>query len=86
MICGIDQNLRHFQSEHLVHAMSQKQPELSVRNCRFLRPTAIMMDTWGCSSAGRASDLHSEGQGFESPQLHFVNLERTPTISAAVLP
>ena len=25
---------------------------------------------WGCSSDGRASEWHSEGQGFDSPQLH----------------
>ncbi len=25
---------------------------------------------WGCSSPGRASDLHSEGSGFESCHLH----------------
>ena len=25
---------------------------------------------WGFSSVGRASDLHSEGQEFESPNLH----------------
>lgn len=25
---------------------------------------------WGLSSVGRASDLHSEGQEFESPSLH----------------
>ncbi len=26
---------------------------------------------WGLSLVGRASDLHSEGQEFESPSLHF---------------
>ena len=25
---------------------------------------------WGCSSVGRASEWHSEGQGFDSPYLH----------------
>ena len=25
---------------------------------------------WGCSSAGRASDLHSEGHRFDPVQLH----------------
>jgi hypothetical protein len=25
---------------------------------------------WGCSSAGRAPEWHSGGQGFDSPQLH----------------
>src|SRR5262249_24552485 len=28
---------------------------------------------WGCSSAGRASGWQSEGQGFDSPQLHQEN-------------
>ena len=28
------------------------------------------MVLWGIISAGRESDLHSEGQGFESPILH----------------
>ena len=27
---------------------------------------------WGCSSVGRALDLHSRGLGFNSPQLHFL--------------
>lgn len=27
-------------------------------------------NSWGCSSPGRASDLHSEGSGFESCHLH----------------
>ncbi len=26
---------------------------------------------WGCSSVGRAPDLHSGGLGFNSPQLHI---------------
>ena len=26
--------------------------------------------TWGCSSAGRALEWHSRGQGFDPPQLH----------------
>ena len=26
---------------------------------------------WGCSSVGRASALHADGQEFESPRLHF---------------
>ena len=32
--------------------------------------TGINFD-WGCSSVGRALDLHSRGLGFNSPQLHF---------------
>ncbi len=28
---------------------------------------------WGCSSAGRASALHVEGLGFESPHLQISN-------------
>jgi hypothetical protein len=28
-------------------------------------------DIWGFSSVGRASDLHSEGQEFESPSLQY---------------
>lgn len=31
---------------------------------------------WGCSSVGRASGSQSEGQGFDSPQLHQSNLPR----------
>ena len=27
-------------------------------------------EIWGCSSAGRASALHAEGQEFEPPHLH----------------
>ena len=30
----------------------------------------IRKTVWGISSAGRALDLHSKGQGFESPILH----------------
>ena len=29
---------------------------------------------WGISSVGRASDLHSEGQGFEFPILHKLEI------------
>ena len=29
---------------------------------------------WGFSSVGRASDLHSEGQEFESPSLQGLHL------------
>ena len=33
---------------------------------------------WGCSSVGRALDLHSRGLGFNSPQLHiFINFTLT---------
>ena len=28
---------------------------------------------WGCSSAGRASALHAEGQEFDPPHLHQKN-------------
>ena len=28
-------------------------------------------NSWGCSSVGRALDLHSRGLGFNSPQLHI---------------
>ena len=31
---------------------------------------------WGCSSVGRALDLHSRGLGFNSPQLHFLTISR----------
>jgi hypothetical protein len=27
---------------------------------------------WGCSSAGRAPEWHSGGQGFDPPQLHKI--------------
>ena len=27
---------------------------------------------WGCSSAGRASALHAEGQEFDPPHLHHI--------------
>ena len=27
-------------------------------------------ENWGCSSAGRASALHAEGQEFDPPHLH----------------
>lgn len=30
----------------------------------------LFICTWGCSSAGRALEWHSRGQGFKSPQLH----------------
>jgi hypothetical protein len=31
----------------------------------------IRLIIWGCSSVGRAPDLHSGGLGFNSPQLHI---------------
>src|SRR5262249_15622932 len=30
---------------------------------------------WGCSSVGRALPWHGRGQGFDSPQLHFIALD-----------
>ena len=35
------------------------------------RRLRLELPAWGCSSAGRASRWQREGQGFESPQLHF---------------
>ena len=32
---------------------------------------------WGCSSVGRALDLHSRGLGFNSPQLHIFIFDLT---------
>jgi hypothetical protein len=32
----------------------------------------LVMWAWGCSSAGRALEWHSRGQGFKSPQLHQI--------------
>ena len=34
-------------------------------------------ETWGFSSAGRASALQAEGQGFKSPKLHLRLLSAT---------
>ena len=31
----------------------------------------------GCGAAGSASEWHSEGQGFEPPQLHQINHRRS---------
>ena len=31
--------------------------------------------TWGCSSAGRAREWHSRGQGFNPPHLHYVSID-----------
>ncbi len=33
----------------------------------------LRFSEWGCSSVGRALDLHSRGLGFNSPQLHFLH-------------
>lgn len=41
------------------------------------RPTS-----WGCSSAGRALDWQSRGQGFKSPQLHQKNQKGSGTSGA----
>ena len=37
-------------------------------------------DSWGCSAAGSASEWHSEGQGFESPQLHQEGFWQAPFV------
>ena len=37
----------------------------------FLYPF-LSEQIWGGSSAGRASALHAEGQGFKSPSLHQI--------------
>jgi hypothetical protein len=34
----------------------------------------------GCGAVGSASEWHSEGQGFESPQLHQVQKTRAPAL------
>ena len=39
-----------------------------------VRCFVLCLSFGGFSSVGRASDLHSEGQEFESPSLHFVRL------------
>ena len=36
----------------------------------YLRQYALLITLWGYSSAGRALDLHSKGQEFDSPYLH----------------
>ena len=43
-----------------------------VECCLILRvPKGILEEEiWGCSSAGRASALHAEGQEFDPPHLH----------------
>ena len=38
-------------------------------------------ETWGFSSAGRASALQAEGQGFESPKLHLRIHRRGPSVT-----
>lgn len=43
--------------------------KLLVSHISFLE---ILM--WGFSSVGRASGLQPEGQGFESPNLHFLRV------------
>ena len=35
--------------------------------------------SWGCSSVGRALDLHSRGLGFNSPQLHIFIFTPSPS-------
>ena len=43
-------------------------------------------DSWGCSSVGRALDLHSRGLGFNSPQLHiFTVITHSNTIRKSEL-
>ena len=32
----------------------------------------LQKEIWGCSSAGRASALHAEGQEFDPPHLHHI--------------
>ena len=43
--------------------------------CRLILrvPKGILKEEiWGCSSAGRASALHAEGQEFDPPHLHHL--------------
>ena len=42
------------------------------RSAVQLRAGLLFFTDWGYSSVGRASDLHSEGQEFESPYLHKI--------------
>ena len=41
---------------------------------------------WACSSAGRAFGSHPRGRGFESLQVHQMDIGRTPTFLKAVSP
>src|SRR5687768_15581353 len=39
------------------------------------------IDTWACSSVGRASPLQGESQEFESPQVHIYGVETRRRVS-----
>ncbi len=44
------------------------QSRVVTEHCLILK----MLKKWGCSSAGRASALHAEGQEFDPPHLHQI--------------
>src|SRR6266545_8216256 len=42
---------------------------------------ALPEHTWARSSAGRARESHSRGQGFESPRVHFLTSQGAQKVS-----
>ena len=46
---------------------SKSQQGKEKKYCSILK---VLEGKWGCSSAGRASALHAEGQEFDPPHLH----------------
>ena len=51
----------------------QQEPLFALFNFEDAVRSNLQMNSWGCSSAGRASALHAEGQEFDPPHLHQKN-------------
>lgn len=57
----------------LIRWLSRKSICLTFRRSRVrLALGSPIQKHWGCSSVGRARDLHPRGQGFDSPRFHQV--------------
>ena len=47
---------------------------------RFALKIQMVSSVWALSSAGRAPDLHSGGQEFDSPSVHQIPIDSKPRI------
>ena len=50
--------------------MSKSKSKREITNYELRITNYALKKNWGCSSAGRASALHAEGQEFDPPHLH----------------
>lgn len=76
-LCGLDYVFKDACVLGSIHSIFQRKRRRRIFGREFAYQkkgaliSCLMTRSWGLSSVGRASDLHSEGQEFESPSLHI---------------